>query len=195
MEWLLLLQNLQGSGAYWRQCSSTLIAQIKCLGPPTYFITLSCNDLNWIDMRKALHHAKKRSEVDPATLTIDEVQKLIEKYPVVMARHFMQRFNTFKNLMKKNDSILGGKMKDIWYRIEFDTLEGIAILNQVASCRLYDEGDEMRDLVNKCQIHKHAHSCKNNDSSMLCRFGFPRRESTITRIISNTSDEFIRNIA
>ncbi|CAG5052131.1 unnamed protein product [Parnassius apollo] len=42
----LYLKNLRGSAAYWRSALSDLIAQIRCLGPPTYFLTLSCNDLH-----------------------------------------------------------------------------------------------------------------------------------------------------
>jgi len=50
----LYVKKLCGSSAYWRTARNESIAQIRCLGPPHYFITFSCNDLNRLDMRKAL---------------------------------------------------------------------------------------------------------------------------------------------
>ncbi|GFU38688.1 ATP-dependent DNA helicase [Nephila pilipes] len=66
------MRSIRGSSAYWRTAMNELIAFIKCVGPPTWFITLSCNDLNWLDMRKALLIADKRPGVDPASICIDE---------------------------------------------------------------------------------------------------------------------------
>ena len=65
----LYVKNLRGSAAYWRSAMNELIAQIRCLGPPiyTYFLTFSCNDLNWLDMRKALLIADGKPDVDPST--------------------------------------------------------------------------------------------------------------------------------
>ncbi|GFT54152.1 helitron_like_N domain-containing protein [Nephila pilipes] len=82
------MRSIRGSSAYWRTAMNELIAFIKCVGPPTLFINLSCNDLNWLGMRKALLIADKRPDVDPASICIDEAQQLIEMHPVVLSRHF-----------------------------------------------------------------------------------------------------------
>ena len=66
----LYLKNLRGIAAYWRTALYELIAMIKCIGPPHYFITFSCNDLHWLDMRKALLIADERPNVDPNDLDI-----------------------------------------------------------------------------------------------------------------------------
>ena len=79
----LYLENLTGTAAYWRTALYELIAMIKCISPPHYFITFSCNDLHWLDMRKALLIADRRPNVDPNDLYIHETQRLIEKYPVI----------------------------------------------------------------------------------------------------------------
>ncbi|GFT03662.1 helitron_like_N domain-containing protein [Nephila pilipes] len=64
----LQMRCFRGSSAYWRIAMNELITFIKRLGPPTWFITLSCNDLDWLDRRKALLIANKRPHVDPASI-------------------------------------------------------------------------------------------------------------------------------
>lgn len=209
----LIMRNVRGSSAYWRSALTDLIAQIRCLGPPTYFITLSCNDLNWNDMRIALLKADGREDVDPSNLTINETQLLVEKYPVIISRHFMIRLNAFMKFIKNTDGILGGKVKDFWWRIEFqnrgsphahmlfwiedhpdlETPEGVEVLERVVSCQMPEEGSDLYELVKKCQVHHHTDTCNKNDPNVVCRFGFPRRESNVTKIIGTTSDEFVRN--
>lgn len=83
----LYLKNLRGSAAYWRTALNDLIAQILCLGPPTFFVTFSCNDLYWTDMKKALLIADNRSDEDPDSLSAHASQRLIEQYPVIVSRH------------------------------------------------------------------------------------------------------------
>ena len=85
----LYVKNLRGSLAYWSSAMSELIAQIRCLGPPHYFITLSCNDLHWEDMIIAMLIADGDTTKDPKTVGAFEAQKLVEKFPVVVSRHFM----------------------------------------------------------------------------------------------------------
>jgi len=41
----LYIQKIRGSSAYWRKALNKLIAQIWCLGPPTYLITINCLDI------------------------------------------------------------------------------------------------------------------------------------------------------
>src|SRR5258705_8800460 len=93
----LYLRNLRGTAAYWRKALNELIAQIRCLGPPTYFVTLSCNDLHWLDMRRALLIADGRLHEDPSQLDIHDT-RLIEKYPVIVSRHFMIRVDALMML-------------------------------------------------------------------------------------------------
>jgi hypothetical protein len=210
----LTTKNLRGTAAYWRSAQLDLISQIRCIGPPTWFITMSCNDLNWLDMRMALLIADGRPNVDPSSISIGEAQKLIELYPIVVSRHFMQRVNAFMKYIRSNDNVLGGAVKDHWWRIEFqkrgsphlhmvvwidkapafNTEEGIAFIDNIISCRLppVSEDPDMHELVKRNQNHRHTHTCYKKDSNN-CRFAFPRQVCPKTRIISQTSDEFIRS--
>ncbi|GFU30748.1 ATP-dependent DNA helicase, partial [Nephila pilipes] len=114
----LQMRSIRGSSVYRRTAMNELIAFIKCVGPQTWFITLSCNDLNWLDMRKTLLIADKRPDVDPASICIDG-QQLIEMYPVVLSRHFSRRVNAFMSHIKRNSGFLGGQVLDHWWKIEF----------------------------------------------------------------------------
>src|SRR5271154_5268824 len=209
----LYIKNLRGSGAYWRTALSELIAQIRCLGPPTYFVTFSCNDVNWLDMRKALLIADGRPDEDPRNLDMIATQRLIEDYPVIVSRHFMVRVNALMKLIRNDDDIFGGRLTDFWWRVEFqnrgsphlhmvvwidshlsfDTEEGILQLEKVCTCELPTDDLELYDLVKKCQIHRHSHTCTKNYTATNCRFSFPRQVCTETCIVAHSSDDFIRS--
>ena len=207
----LYVKKMRGSMAYWNSAMNELIAQIRCLGPPHYFITFSCNDLHWEDMICAMLIADGDADRDPKTVGTYNAQKLVEKYPVIVSRHFMIRVNAMMALLKSDDTILGGKLVDHWWRIEFqnrgsphvhmlvwiegtpnfDTPEGIARIDEVMTCELPDN-PEMKVLINEVQRHHHTQTCYKNTSAE-CRFNFPRISSKRTHIVANTSNEFIKN--
>ncbi len=207
----LYLKNMRGSASYWRTAMNELIGQIRCLGPPTYFVTFSCNDLHWIHMRKALLIQDNRGNEDPEKLDLNSVQKLIEKYPVVVSRCFMLRVRALLKLIQQNHTIFGGKVTDYWWRIEFqdrgsphlhmvvwiknhpsfDTPQGINMINKVCSCKLPETSSPLYKIVSACQIHHHTKTCQKNTTA-YCRFYFPRPANSETRIIQHTSDEFVR---
>lgn len=164
-------------------------------------------------MRKALLMSDNRPDVDPETLTVQETQRLIEKYPVVVSRQFMIRVSAIMRVLRNSDEMFGSKVKDFWWRIEFqnrgsphlhmvvylehcpkfDTPEGLQHIDKTCSCDLPPEEDEeLRQLVKKCQTHRHTPTCKKN-STVNCRFGFPRQECSETKIVAHSSEEFIRS--
>lgn len=48
----MFMKNLRGIAAYWKSELSKLMAKIRRLGPPTFFMSLSANDINWVDNQK-----------------------------------------------------------------------------------------------------------------------------------------------
>ncbi|KAH9634415.1 hypothetical protein HF086_000241 [Spodoptera exigua] len=115
----LTMRNIRGSASYWQKCCSELIAMVRSLGPPTWFLTFSCNDLNWTDMIKALLIADGRDIADPEHLTFSERLLLVQRHPVVVARQFTLRVNALMQFLKRNQVCLGGPIEDFWYRVEF----------------------------------------------------------------------------
>lgn len=116
--------------------------------------------------------------------------------------------------LKFNNNVLGGKLQDYWWRIEFqnrgsphlhmvvwieghpslDTIEGIQKVDEVCSCRMPIEDTTLYQLVKKCQLHRHTHTCRKNDTtSTTCRFNFPRQVCNETHLVAPTSEEFLRN--
>ncbi|GFV83396.1 ATP-dependent DNA helicase [Trichonephila clavipes] len=76
----------------------------------------------------------------------------------------------------------------------FDTEKGLHQLNQECSWDLPPKTSELHDLIKKNQLHKYIHMCyKNSSESPACKLGFPRKECAAVRLLSHSSDEFIRN--
>ncbi|XP_022817720.1 uncharacterized protein LOC111350390 isoform X1 [Spodoptera litura] len=190
----LTMRNIRGSASYWRKCCSELIAMVRTLGPPSWFLTFSCNDLHWPDMIKALLIADNRSIHEIDEITFEMKLNLVQKYPIVVSRQFLLRINALMNYIKLNDNCLGGKVVDYWHRIEFQnrgsphlhmlvwceglpdfsTPEGITVIDKVISCSLNPDNDTLKALVENVQIHKHTSTCYKNRTNQSCRFGFPR---------------------
>lgn len=184
----LYIRNLRGSGAYFTQCTKELTSMMAQLGTPSFFLTFSADDLHWPDLRYALLLADGRPHVDPFSLTAEETQVLIEKFPVTVMRHFQNRFLALLNLMQNDDILFGGKVVDFWWRIEFQNrgaphvhmviwVENMPRLDQnmteeelqsfidridsIISCKLPDsnEDSELYELVSNCQHHHHTATC------------------------------------
>ena len=46
----LFMRNIPGSPAYWKKFMYEVLAMVKQLEIPTWFMTLSCADLRWIEI-------------------------------------------------------------------------------------------------------------------------------------------------
>ncbi|XP_047025515.1 uncharacterized protein LOC124634135 [Helicoverpa zea] len=174
---------------------------VRTLGPPTWFMTFSCNDLNWPDMTKALLIAEGRDVNEAESLTFPERLQLVQKHPVVVSRQFTVRVNALMRFLKRDPDCLGGPVVDFWYRIEFQnrgsphlhmlvwcdnipdfmTNEGIEVIERVVSCSLMPDDPVLKTLIEDVQTHKHTATCYKNRNDRYCRFGFPRpaHETTI----------------
>uniref|UniRef100_A0A0K0FEG2 PH domain-containing protein n=1 Tax=Strongyloides venezuelensis TaxID=75913 RepID=A0A0K0FEG2_STRVS len=113
---LLYAKNLRESGAYWLSALSELIAMIKFLGTPHFFITLSCNDLYRKDMLTALLIADGRPDTD--------FNKLIE---------FQNRSLPYFHIV-------------VWVSgiPVFDSEEGIELIDKIVKCSIPKDDEEMK---------------------------------------------------
>ena len=55
------MHNMRGTIAYWQRTKMDLLAMFRTLGPPTFFITLTADDMNWPDL---LYVLAKRAGMD-----------------------------------------------------------------------------------------------------------------------------------
>ena len=57
------LKNIRGSPAYWQHELYDVLAMLRCLGIPTWFLTLSAADLHWPEMIQAVAHTAREKIV------------------------------------------------------------------------------------------------------------------------------------
>ena len=72
---------------------SKRIAKIRTLGPPTFFMSLSADDINWTDNLKLLNPSM--SDEDLQHMSYRDKCKLLKDNPVLSAIHFNNRWEAF----------------------------------------------------------------------------------------------------
>ena len=92
---------------------------VKQLGLPTFFITLSCADLQWNELLLIIAELRVDvlSEDSTNEMELFERCRYLNLNPVLLARHFQYRVETFFKVIVLNG--LFGKVKYHAIRIEF----------------------------------------------------------------------------
>ena len=65
------MSSAKGTPAYWKQFLFDVLAMVKQLGIPTYFLTLSCGDLTWEELPYIIN------KLNNLGLSDEELKKLI----------------------------------------------------------------------------------------------------------------------
>ena len=115
------MKNVRGSPAYYQRIFYDLLAMIRQLGTPTWFLTLSAADTKWPDMIQTItkQYGVNYSDEDVAGLSFEEKSNWLKRNPVTAARHFEFHLNVFfKNFLKSSAKPLG-EMVDYVIRMEF----------------------------------------------------------------------------
>ena len=83
------MKNVRGSPAYYQKTFYDLLAMIRQLGTPTWFLT-SAADMKWPDMIQTIarQYGINYSDDDVANLSFEEKSKWLRRNPVTAARHF-----------------------------------------------------------------------------------------------------------
>ena len=188
-----------------------LLAMFRTLGPPTFFITLTADDMNWPDL---LYVLARRAGMDITIEDVDSLstgqkRELLCSDPITTARHFSQRFQKFIAFLKGSSKPIG-EVVDYFWRVEFQlrgsphvhslwwvkdapdlqTVEGLravpSFIDQYITTKIPSEGedDELRTLVMRLQRHKHTHTCQKYGRHG-CRFDYPKQPSHETRLKTN----------
>ena len=130
---------------------------------------------------KLIDH-KDYSDKELDNLTWEEKCRLIQSDPVTCARHFDYQFNTFLKKFLMNEYAPLGKIKDWFYRVEYQQrrshhvhmliwLENapvfgvakdedvIAFIDQIITGSKPENDAKLSELVNR-QTHRHSHTCR-----------------------------------
>ena len=113
------MNSIKGTPAYWKKFVYEVLAMVKQLGLPTFFMTLSCAELRWNELISII------STLKGETLQEEEINRLyyfqpcsyLNLNPVVLARHYQYKVNIFFKTVVL-DGVLG-KVKHHAIRAEF----------------------------------------------------------------------------
>ena len=118
-------RNIKGSDNYWRSKTEELEQWIahhisRGRGPPTFFITFSCAENWWPDLRRLLGQLEDKAGNIASAAAIrnnsfSDMRNAAKKYPLFVNDFFMKRSKEFLNTVVK--SALG--IEHYWGRIEF----------------------------------------------------------------------------
>ena len=201
-----IFRTLRNSPPYLEKRKKDLMAMIRQLGFPTYFVSLSAADTRWPDLLRVLGQL-----IDGKTYTDDEIKaftwedrtRLIQTDPVTCARFFDHRLHVFINDVLKSTLHPIGIIQDSFIRIEFqqsgsphahimfwikdspiysksDDCEVVEFVDQHISCSM-EVSPEAEDAL-QMQMHKHSRTCRKGGKS-ICRFGFPQPSMRQTQIL------------
>ena len=205
-----LLKEVRGTPAYWQKVHYEVLAMIRQLGIPTWFLTLSAADMKWPEVIQiiARQYGTVLTEAQVANLTWEEKCTWLRRNPVTAARHFQYRLDLFWSDFLKSKANPIGKVTDYMIRIEFqargsphahtiiwienapkfgtDPVEEVtAFIDRYQTCDNPSDDTDLHELV-QLQSHVHSSSCMRKGS---CRFGIPKLPSPMTLISSEPEED------
>ena len=195
------LKNVRGSPAYFQRVQYEVLAMIRQLGIPTFFLTLSAADMQWPDVIQTIarQYGVTFTDEEVAALSFEEKSKWLRQNPLTAAQHFQYRLNTFFNGFLKSKAHPLGELSDSAIRIEFQMrgsphahtilwIKGapklgvdsdkqiLAFIDKYIHCDI-PQDEHLAELVCKVQKHRHSVTCRRHGH---CRFHYPRPPSPVT---------------
>lgn len=222
---LAFLRHIPNSTYYWATRKRDLFAMIRQLGKPTFFLTMSANEIGWPKLIKLLYKLKNNgAEIDAdAFHQLHYITKatLVNEDPVTCAIHFNKLVDTIIGILQsKCFSPFGvNYVSHFFKRIEFqhrgsphahillwlkdsprdalgsDMPAAINLINRLISVSQENASGHV-----KLQHHKHTFTCykrMSNAAGQKCRFEAPfmPSRSTVILVPMATSDTRRNNLA
>ena len=214
-----IFRTIRNSPPYLDMCKKEIMAMIRQLGLPTWFISLSAADTKWHDLIVMLGKLNEKKDYTndllDGKMDWDHVTKLVSSDPVTCARYFNNRTETFIRDVLGSPHNPIHEVTDYVYRVEFQHRgsphihmliwtknapeygqnkedEILHFNERYVSCSI-DIPDHEKQYVD-LQRHRHSRSCRKKGKA-LCRFGFPippMPETTILEPYEGDENERIR---
>jgi len=207
------LKQERNSPPYWEEQKRKVMAMIRQLGKPTFFLTLSAAETQWTPLLKALMlniHHKSCSDEEIDQLSFQEKCTLIKTDPVTCARYFNHRIRKLFSFLKKDFVFESYQILDWYIRDEFQDRGSphVHCFLWLKNAPNYVKND--KDSIKKCvvfidkfincpatnpnvdekfikyQNHKHSFTCKKYLSDLKtceCRFNYPQFPMKQTMIL------------
>ncbi|GBM80454.1 ATP-dependent DNA helicase PIF1 [Araneus ventricosus] len=209
-----ILKQIRSSPSYWETRKKELMATIRQLGKPTFFLTISAGETKWPELLKTLSDllGSPITLEDANTLNDCEKTLLIKNDPVTCARYFNYKMSKLMSLLKEEGSLFGKNIvEDSYERVEFqqrgsrhehiflwlknppiydssnsDSIQACTdFIDQFITCE-YKEDDPYVQL----QMHRHSHACyKGKRNKQKCRFNFPMPVMPKTMILEPLGED------
>ncbi len=194
----LFLRQIPGTPPCWQKFMYEVVAMVKQLGIPTWFLTLSCADLRWSELFQIVGRTlgKNITEEQVEALSYVERCQMLNTNPVVVAKHFQHRVETFFSEVLLSNCNPIGKITYYALRIEFQMRgsphlhaliwtsdcpkltsetkdDYIKYINKYVQANLSDEHrrPKLHQLVKMYQKHNHSKTCRKY-KNVSCRFNF-----------------------
>jgi hypothetical protein len=116
---------VQGSAGYWRSKRAELYSWIQHHveaghGPPTFFMTFSCAEYKWEDIKRLVVDRFECAGLPTPDLENISFVRLVNDYTLIVQEYFQQRIQLWLNTVGKN--VFG--IKHYWLRFEFAPSRG-----------------------------------------------------------------------
>ncbi|CAB4019984.1 myosin heavy fast skeletal muscle, partial [Paramuricea clavata] len=172
------LKNVRGSPAYWKTVLLDLLAMVRQLGMPTWFLTLSAADMQWPEVIQSIarQYGKVMTADDVKNMPWVEKCKWLRSNPVTASRQFKHRLDQFFKEFTGGKANPIGELQDYMIRIEFQARgsphahtiiwikdahkldantdeEVISFIDKYKTCVIPDENTDLRNLVLSLQKH------------------------------------------
>jgi len=179
------MKNIRGSPAYWNTVLLDLLAMVRQLGIPTWFLTLSAADMQWPEVIQtiACQYGKRLTADDIKNMPWQEKCEWLRFNPVTAAHQFKHRLDLFFKEFIGGRANPIGQLRDYMIRIEFQARgsphahtilwikdapkidensdeEIVNFVNKHQTCAIPPEEEtDLRQLVLSLQKHVHSSSC------------------------------------
>ena len=192
-----MFRSVPNSMTYWAEKKHELFAMIRQLGKPTFFLTMSANEVNWpVLLRVLQRYGDPNSTQDISSMTRVLKNKLVSEDPVMCCILFNRLVDVIMNILCSKrpgrNPLHPHRVVNYYKRIEFqhrgsphahillwlDNVPDEAVTEAMpASCAMVDRlstvsrSDVPADVYSG-QIHRHTFTCTKRGENQ-CRFGIP----------------------
>lgn len=194
--------NVRGTPAYWQKNLYDVLAMLRSLGTPTWFLTLSPAEFRWPDFLQAvgITYGQEWSVDEVLVMDWGTKAKYLRENPVTTCEMFEKRVDDFFREFLCSEARPLGHIVHRCEKIEFQVrgsphahcllwIKDAPKVDRESDeevCRFVDkyisgaipaqekeEDDVVRQLVIELQRHSHSLACRKHINE-ICRFKFPR---------------------
>ncbi|XP_047999641.1 uncharacterized protein LOC125236759 [Leguminivora glycinivorella] len=220
-----VLSGIRNSPSHWEGEKKKVLAMIRQFGVPSFFLTLSAAEVQWLELLVML-----KEVVDGETVSLYEVEnlsyetkaRLIQSDPFICASYFETKLREIRKTWSCSSGPFGKYViSHFYYRIEFQhrgsphahmmlwleeapifvpgDVESAERVVQFVDNILTCDSNELTEDILHVQKHKHTHTCRPKPDK-LCRFDIPFFPLDSTQILvelpkDNASYKRVKDIA